>query len=159
MKDITLLFCIALLLVLGLTSLDGGLEKARSQMAANATIGLPGFYATHATARSLAQQEPKPIVLVFGRPADPVCQAFKTNVLLSSDVQAIRERFIWVFVDADQPINAGTIQTFEAITFPTCRVLNERDQVVSRPPTDRSTYDFARELRQLIAQPASTPPQ
>jgi len=150
MKDITLFFSIALVLILGLTSLDGGLEKIRTSMATNATIGLPGFYASHHTAMLLARHEKKPVVLVFGRPTDEACQAFKSQVLLSSDVQAIKDRFIWAFIDADQPANAGTLQTYGVTLFPDTCVLDQREFEIKRIHGSCTAYEFASHLREVI---------
>jgi hypothetical protein len=150
MKDITLLFSIALVLVLGLTTLDGGLEKMRTSMAANATIGLPGFYASHQTALLLARHEKKPTVLVFGRPTDPACQAFKSQVLLSAEVHAIKDQFIWAFIDADQPANAGLLQTHGVTLFPDTCVLDQRDLEIKRIHGKCGTYEFTTHLREVL---------
>lgn len=158
MKDITLLFSLALVLVLGLTTLDGGLDKVRSTMAANATIGLPGFYASHDTAVLLAHHEKKPIVLVFGRPSDPECQIFKSQVLLSSDVQAIKDRFIWAFIDADQPANAGTIQQFGVTIFPDTCVLDKSKTEIKRIHGSCAAHEYAAHLREIIALTTTSEP-
>lgn len=151
MKDITLLFSLAVVLVLGLTTLDGGLEKVRTSFAVNATIGLPGFCASHETATLLAHHEKKPIVLVFGSPTNPECQEFKSQVLLSSDIQAIKDRFIWAFIDADQPANAGTIQLYGVTIFPDTCVLDQRKVNVKRIHGSCPAHEFASHLREVLA--------
>ena len=157
MKDVTLLFCTGLTIVLGLTSLDRTLHLISSSAASNATHGLPGFYSSFETALNAARTQDKLMVLVFGRASDPDTSRLKSEVLLSSNVNAVKEQFVWAYIDMDQPHQQFTVQRFAVKTSPhTCLVTTD-GEAMTRLSGTTPAYFFVQQLT-LAAKKAPNAP-
>ena len=159
MKDITLLFCLALALLLGVTSLDQTLNRISDDAARRASHDLPGFYTSIETATAAAQQARKPLVIVFGRREDPKTQKLKTDVLNSSVVNAIKDSFVWAYLDLDQEHNKANSSRFDIFDIPVTCVINQQGKIVQRIQGTFVPHLYVRQLQRTIIPPTpdSTP--
>jgi thioredoxin-related protein len=155
MKDITLLFCLALAIVLGITTLDQTLDRISDDAARRACHDLPGFYSSLETATSAAQQAQKPLAVVFGRREDPTTQKLKSDVLNSSVVNAIKDRFVWAYIDLDHENNRSNSSRFEIFDTPVTCVLDQQGRTVQRIHGASVPYLYVRQLQRSLA--PSTP--
>lgn len=157
MKDITLLFCLALAIVLGITTLDQTLDRISDDAARRACHDLPGFYSSLETATAAAQQDQKPLAVVFGRRDDPTTQKLKSDVLNSSVVNAIKDRFVWAYIDLDQEHNQSNSSRFEIFDTPVTCVLDQQGRTIQRIHGSSVPYLYVRQLQRSLA-PATPDP-
>lgn len=155
MKDITLLFCLALAIVLSVTTLDQTLNRISSDAAQRASHDLPGFYTSLVTATTAAQQSKKPLVVVFGRREDPKTQKLKADILNSSVVNAVKDRFVWAYLDLDQEHNKAHSSKFDIFDIPVTCVINQNGKTVQRIQGTSIPHLYVRQLQFSIN--ASTP--
>ena len=132
MKDITFVFSVVLMLVLGIASLDQAVEKLSLSAATNAGHQLPGFYSSYQAAIAAASNDDRPIVLVFGRSEDLATEEFKQQVLRSSNVQSVKEHFIWAFIDIEQSVHQETAKRFHIKTTPSVCVVDRTGRELTR---------------------------
>lgn len=150
MKDITLLFSVSLALVLGVLTLDRGLDRVSDDAARRASLDLPGFYTSIETALSSARHEDKPLVLVFGRQGHPDTAKFKSDILSSSTVNAIKESFVWAYLDLEQPRHQAAASQFDIFDTPVTCVLDPEGNVLQRVNGISSAYLFAKQIQRSI---------
>ena len=132
MKDITFVFSVVLMLVLGIDSLDQAIEKLSLSAATQAGHQLPGFYSSHQAALASASEDDRPIVLVFGRSGDLATEDFKNQVLRSSNVQSVKEHFIWAFIDIEQSVHQETAKRFHIKSTPSVCVVDRTGRELTR---------------------------
>jgi thioredoxin-related protein len=150
MKDIILLFCLALAIILGVTTLDQTLNRISDDAARHASHDLPGFYTSLESATTAAQQASKPLAVVFGRREDPKTQQLKKDVLNSSVVNAIKDRFIWAFIDIDQEHNKSHSTRFDIFDIPVTCVIDQQGKTVQRIQGHSAPYFYVRQLQRTI---------
>ncbi len=132
MKDITFVFSVGLILVLGITSLDLAIEKLTLSAATQAEHNLPGFLSSYKAAQAATSNDERPIVLIFGSSGDTQTELFKDQVLRSSNVHSIKELFIWSYIDINQSVHKETVRQFSVKTTPTICVVDQSGLEVSR---------------------------
>ncbi len=158
MKDIAFVFSICLILILGITSLDRAVDKISAEASHQAGQGLAGFFRSYEAALMAAREEGLPVVLVIGRTGEEQTERFKDEVLRSSQVQAVMERFAWAFIDAGQDLQRTTLERFGAkqTTLLTCMV-DETGRELRRMegflPTHAFLAELARGLKKIQEQP------
>lgn len=150
MKDITLLFCLALAIVLGVTSLDQTLERISDDAARRACHDLPGFYTSFETATAASQRERKPLAIVFGRSDELKTQKLKTDVLNSSVVSAIKDQFVWAYLNLDQKHNEPSASRFDIFDVPVTCVVNQQGRTIQHIQGTFVPHLFVRQLQRAI---------
>jgi thioredoxin-like negative regulator of GroEL len=159
MKDITLLFCLALAIVLGVTSLDQTLDRISDDAARRACHDLPGFYTSIETATAAAQQESKPLAIVFGRREDPKTKKLKSDVLNSSVVNAVKGQFVWAYLDLDLEHNKLNSSRFDIFDIPVTCVVNQQGKTIQHIQGTFVPHLYVRQLQRTInpSTPQTTP--
>lgn len=154
MKDITLVFCLCLALVLSVISLDHALDRVSKDAAQRASHDLPGFYTSLEAAFALARESDKPLIVVFGRRDDAPTQKLKSEVLTSSAVNAIKERFVWAYLDVDQERNQPHIVKYDVFDTPATCILDENGRATDRIQGHTMPYLYARQLQRALSSTA-----
>jgi hypothetical protein len=157
MKDITLLFCLALAIVLGVTSLDQTLDRISDDAARRACHDLPGFYTSIETATAAAHQEGKPLAIVFGRREDPKTKKLKSDVLNSSVVNAVKGQFVWAYLDLDLEHNKLNSSRFDIFDIPVTCVVNQQGRTIQHIQGTFIPHLFVRQLQRAINPPTPRP--
>ncbi len=157
MKDITLLFCLALAIVLGVTSLDQTLDRISDDAARRACHDLPGFYTSIETATTAAQQQRKPLAIVFGRREDPKTQKLKHDVLNSSVVNAIKDQFVWAYLDLDLEHNKPNTSRFDIFDIPATCVVNQQGKTIQHIQGTFVPHLYVRQLQRTFNPPTPHP--
>jgi hypothetical protein len=158
MKDITLLFSIGLALVLGITSLDRTIEKISSSAANQSTLGLPGFYSSLETASAYARSQGQPIVLVFGQTGEPSSQRLKSDVLVSSNVNAIKEQFVWAWIDVDQDRHRLLRSRYNVTKAPVTCVVDALGRELGRIQGSLPSHHYVKQIQACLDHPSRTTP-
>lgn len=153
MKDIAFIFSVCLVLVLGLTSLDRVVDKVSASASRQAGHGLAGFFSSYEAALAAARDGERPVVLVFGRPGEAETERFKDEVLRSSQVSAVMERFVWAFIDAERDFNRSVVSRFDAGEAPllTC-LLDGTGRELRRTEGFLPAHAFLAELARCLTQ-------
>ncbi len=154
MKDIAFIFSIGLVLILGITSLDRALEKIAESAAYNGGQNLPGFLHSPTAALVHARTENLPAVLVFGRRGEGASERFKEEVLRSSNVNAVKNNFVWAYVDAGQDMNSETLKRYQIKRTPVICVVDGQGQELRRIEGGRPAHELVAELARVPKLPA-----
>jgi Thioredoxin-like len=147
MKDIILLFCLALAIILSVTTLDHALNRISDEAARSASHDLPGFYTSLDAARTAAEQAGKPLAVVFGRRDDLKTQKLKSDVLNSSSVNAVKSNFVWAYLDLDQEHNKNATAKFDLFDIPVTCIINSEGRTVQRIQGTSMPHLYARQLQ------------
>ncbi len=146
MKDIAFIFSIGLVLVLGITSLDRAIEKITVSAARQAGHGLPGFLSSYETALAASRGGETPVVLVFGRAGEEATERLKDEVLRSSNVNAIKERFVWAYIEAGQDLHRSAVTRFGVGKTPLTCVVDGRGNELRRIEGYQPAHAYAAQL-------------
>ncbi|MBN1436507.1 MAG: thioredoxin family protein [Sedimentisphaerales bacterium] len=104
------------------------------------------------TAVAQAQQENKPLLIVFSREGCPGCDQMKRRVYPHPDVLQASEAFVPVYVDTNVPENGWLIDHFRIEVIPTY-VIQRGNTVVRRFLGPISPDEFIEELQTGINAP------
>lgn len=154
MKDITFVFSVGLILVLGIATLDRSIEKLSLSAATQSGHNLPGFLSSYKAARAAVSGNDRLIVVVFGQSGEELTERFKDEVLLSSHVNAVKELFVWAYIDTSQSVNRETLQKFNIKHTPITCVMDSQGRELARMRGFIQTHAFIGRLAKCLPETA-----
>jgi len=95
------------------------------------------------SALSMSKESKKNVVAMFTTSWCGSCQYMKRDVLPSSAVQAESGRFIWIFLDGDDPVNEAAMRQYGVDCYPTFCILNENGRELAKQEGASSPRSFA----------------
>lgn len=113
--------------------------------------GSPDFKDTTATAMSAAKKSGKPVILVFSAAWCPPCQTMKRDVYPSAEVKALHDKFVWAYIDIDDPRNESAATKYGVNSIPHIEFLNAEGKEISKQIGGTSSKDFAKTLQNVLA--------
>lgn len=113
--------------------------------------GSPDFKDTTATAMSAAKKSGKPVILVFSAAWCPPCQTMKRDVYPSAEVKAFHDKFVWAYIDIDDPRNESAATKYGVNSIPHIEFLSAEGKEISKQIGGTSSKDFAKTLQNVLA--------
>jgi thioredoxin-related protein len=148
MKNLFTLLVIGLVIWKGLGALDSSLTPGSGQGGKDTP---PGFLASYDTALSVAKSTGKPVVLVFSASWCPPCQQMKKNVYPSPEVAPYKSRFVWAYLDVDQPANQAAAQKFGVRGIPHFAFLDSSGAQIASTGGGMPPDAFASQLQSALS--------
>jgi thioredoxin-related protein len=113
--------------------------------------GSPSFKDSSATAMSAAKKSGKPVILVFSAAWCPPCQTMKRDVYPSEEVKAFHDKFVWAYIDIDDPRNESAATKYGVNSIPHIEFLNAEGKQISKQIGGTSSKDFAKTLQSVLS--------
>lgn len=113
--------------------------------------GSPDFKDSSTVAMSAAKKSGKPVVLVFSAAWCPPCQAMKHDVYPSAEVKAFHDKFVWAYIDIDDPRNESAANKYGVNGIPHIEFLNAEGKEVAKQVGGTSSEEFAKTLENVLA--------
>ncbi len=113
--------------------------------------GSPPFKDSSATAMSAAKTSGKPVILVFSAAWCPPCQAMKHDVYPSAAVKALHDKFVWAYLDIDDPRNESAATKYGVNGIPHIEFLNASGKEIDKQIGGTSSEQFAKTLESILA--------
>ncbi|OYW76412.1 MAG: hypothetical protein B7Z37_08760 [Verrucomicrobia bacterium 12-59-8] len=112
--------------------------------------GSPSFQASSATAMSAAKKSGKPVILVFSAAWCPPCQTMKHDVYPSAEVKAFHDKFVWAYIDVDDPRNESAATKYGVTSIPHIEFLNAAGKEIDKQIGGTSSEAFAKTLQSVL---------
>lgn len=113
--------------------------------------GSPDFKDSSTSAMSAAKKSGKPVVLVFSAAWCPPCQTMKHDVYPSAAVKAFQDKFVWAYLDVDDPRNESAATKYGVNGIPHIEFLNASGKEIDKQIGGTSPEEFARTLESVLA--------
>jgi thiol:disulfide interchange protein len=113
--------------------------------------GSPPFQDSSTSAMSAAKTSGKPVILVFSAAWCPPCQAMKHDVYPSAEVKAFHDKFVWAYLDVDDPRNESAATKYGVNGIPHIEFLNAAGKEIDKQVGGVSSEDFAKTLESVLA--------
>lgn len=113
--------------------------------------GSPAFKDSSTSAISAAKKSGKPIIMVFSAAWCPPCQMMKKEVYPSAEVKAFHDKFIWAYLDVDDPQNEEIATKFSVQGIPHIEFLDSSGKEIDKQIGANSPEDFAKTLSSVLA--------
>ncbi|WP_395741836.1 thioredoxin family protein [Prosthecobacter sp.] len=113
--------------------------------------GSPEFKDSSTSAMSAAKKSGKPVVLVFSAAWCPPCQAMKHDVYPSAEVKAFHDKFVWAYLDVDDPRNESAAAKYGVNGIPHIEFLNPSGKEIDKQIGGTSPEAFAKTLENVLA--------
>jgi len=113
--------------------------------------GSPPFLDSSATAMSAAKTSGRPVILVFSAAWCPPCQAMKHDVYPSAAVKAFHDKFVWAYLDVDDPRNESAATKYGVNGIPHIEFLNASGKEIDKQIGGTSSEQFAKTLESILA--------
>lgn len=113
--------------------------------------GSPAFKTSSAEALSTAKESGKPLVLVFSAAWCGPCQAMKREVYPSAAVKAYHDKFVWAYLDVDDPRNESVAGKYGVSSIPHIQFLDATGKPLDKQIGSTSPADFAKTLKGILA--------
>lgn len=112
--------------------------------------GSPDFKDSSASAISAAKKSGKPVILVFSAAWCPPCQAMKHDVYPSAEVRALQDKFVWAYLDVDDPRNESAATKYGVNGIPHIEFLNASGKEIDKQIGGTSAEAFAKTLESVL---------
>lgn len=112
--------------------------------------GSPKFEHSYRGVMSDAKKSGKPVVVVFSASWCPPCQAMKSNVYPSAEVQALHDRFEWAYLDVDDRSNDKAAKEFGVSGIPHIQFLTADGKPIDKQVGGSSAASFAKTLEDVL---------
>jgi thiol:disulfide interchange protein len=144
MKNFTTLVLIALGLWFGLKQLESSSGSSKS-----GTIS--GFLTHYDVALTRAKTTNKPVIVIFSADWCPPCRQMKKEVYPSPQVAALKDQFVWAYLDIDQPSNRSAAAKHSVQGIPHIQFLNPNGRDLGKVVGGTSASAFASQLKSVLA--------
>ena len=108
--------------------------------------GSPSFLCSYDSAMAGAKASGKPAVLIFSAHWCPPCQMMKKEVYPSAEVAAVKDKFVWAYLDVDQPGTREAAEKFQVRGIPAIFVVSPSGRQLSQQVGGSDAATFARML-------------
>jgi thiol:disulfide interchange protein len=102
------------LIVLAAASLCGLFFTLPSTAADEFPAGSPKFETSYKAALSEAKKSGKPLIAIFSASWCAPCQVNKKKVYPSAQVKPYHDKFVWAYLNADEPANQAILKQYSA---------------------------------------------
>ncbi len=113
--------------------------------------GSPPFQDSSPTAMSAAKTSGKPVILVFSAAWCPPCQAMKHDVYPSAAVKAFHDKFVWAYLDVDDPRNESAATKYGVNGIPHIEFLDASGKEIDKQVGGTSSEEFTKKLDSVLA--------
>jgi len=113
--------------------------------------GSPPFQDSTTSAMSAAKKSGKPVILVFSAAWCPPCQTMKHDVYPSAEVKAFHDKFVWAYIDIDDPSNESAATKYGVNSIPHIEFLNAEGKEISKQVGGTSSTEFAKTLQSVLS--------
>lgn len=113
--------------------------------------GSPAFKDSSAYALSAAKKSGKPIIMVFSAAWCGPCQMMKNEVYPSAEVKAFHDKFVWAYLDIDDPRNEKIATKFNVEGIPHIEFLTPEGKEIDKQVGANGPADFAKTLSSVLA--------
>ncbi len=113
--------------------------------------GSPAFKDNGNKAVSAAQKSGKPIIMVFSAAWCPPCQMMKNEVYPSAEVKAFHDKFVWAYLDVDDPQNEEIATKFSVQGIPHIEFLDSSGKEIDKQVGANSPEAFAKTLSSVLS--------
>lgn len=144
MKNFTTLALIALGLWFGLKQLESSSGTSKGSAPS-------GFLSNYDVALTRAKASNKPIVVIFSADWCPPCRQMKKEVYPSSQVAALKDQFVWAYLDVDQPSNRSAAAKHQVQGIPHIQFLKPNGGDLGKVVGGTSASAFASQLKSVLA--------
>ena len=112
--------------------------------------GSPKFLTEYSKAQAASKTSKKPLVVVFSASWCPPCQANKSKVYPSADVQPYHEKFVWAYLDTDVAANAALAQRFQVRGIPHIQFVGSDGSNLGKVIGVTSPKAFSKKLKSIL---------
>ncbi|MEO0414965.1 MAG: thioredoxin family protein [Verrucomicrobiota bacterium] len=108
------------------------------------------FHDDFAKASQDAEATSRPIILIFSASWCPPCQTMKKEVYPSEEVSPFWDKFVWAYIDADDPKQRDLMTEHGVQGIPHISYLDAKSNIIGKTVGALSKTDFAEALETLI---------
>jgi thioredoxin 1 len=108
--------------------------------------GSPAFMSSFDSTMSSAKTSGKPAVLIFSAHWCPPCQMMKKEVYPSAEVAPFKDRFVWAYLDVDQPGTRAAAEKFQVRGIPAIFIVSPDGKQLGQQVGGSDPATFARLL-------------
>jgi thiol-disulfide isomerase/thioredoxin/tetratricopeptide (TPR) repeat protein len=109
-------------------------------------VAIPWLSDDYAAALARARAEKKPIFIDMWAPWCHTCLSMKQSVMMDPSLAPFVDRFVWLEVDTDKPVNASLLTRLHIDVWPTFYVLSPEDESVQSRHLGAASIAQMREL-------------
>jgi len=147
MKNFITLVLIGLGLWLVLKKLDTGFSNS-----SGSSSGAPaGFLTNYEAALARSKMTNKPVVVVFSASWCPPCRQMNEQVYPSTQVAALKDQFVWAYLDVDQTSNRSAAAKHNVQGIPHVQFLRPDGKDLGKLVGGTSATAFATQLKSVLA--------
>ena len=119
--------------------------------------GSPHFETDYKAALASAAKAGKPVIVVFSATWCPPCQANKKKVYPSDAVKPYHEKFVWAYLDVDDPANQAASKKYQTAGLPHLEFLNAKGLSVARLLGKKDAKTLAAQLSAVLPKALPAP--
>lgn len=122
--------------------------------AADFPAGSPPFFRKYDEALEKAKSSGKPAIVIFSASWCPPCQEMKRTVYPSAEVRPLHDKFVWAYLDFDDPANRPLAAKYKVESIPQIFFFSPSGKPVAAMNTFFPPKEFAAALQQVLDEPA-----
>lgn len=136
--------------LIGLTACHPPAGEQGAKVSHEFPAGSPEFLASFEAATAAAKSSGNPALLVFSAAWCPPCQAMKKGVYPSDEVKPYHDKFIWAYLDIDDPANNAAANRFSVNGIPHIQILSADGKALDKKIGGTTPDDFAKFLHDAL---------
>lgn len=129
----------------------GGLQSLEKMGTGGSGHSPAGFLTSYASAVARAKTQGKPVVVVFSASWCPPCRQMRDQVYPSDEVAPYKDKFVWAYLDVDQPGNRSAAAQYGVRGIPHYEFLNAKGESVGQVVGGTDAGSFAAVLSSMLA--------
>ncbi len=122
--------------------------------AADFPQGSPPFHTLYADFVAERKRTGKPGVIVFSATWCASCQTMKRKVYHTAPVRPYHDKFVWAWLDVDDPANQAAAKLYQTGGLPHLEFLNPNGKPVARLLGKKDAATLARQLAAVAPKPS-----
>jgi thiol:disulfide interchange protein len=113
--------------------------------------GSPKFEHRYKAALDAGKKAGKPVILIFSASWCAPCQQMKKSVYPSDAITPYHDKFVWAYLDADEPANAKPQKQYSVETIPHIEFVDGEGKSFGRQVDAATPESFAKILDGILA--------